>query len=90
MCGRCEGEPYRGVNALFNSDLQAVMGYEDRAGWVIVSGEVIVHIGATALSNEKNPLFRGCQKAVDARSDQERVKLEELSKKLARPAFGAP
>lgn len=90
MCGRCEGDPYRGVKALFNGDLQAAIECEDRTDWLVVSGEVIVYLGATALSDEANPLFRGCKTAISGLNSDERMKLDALSRKLSRPAFGAP
>lgn len=89
MCGRCEGDPYRGVKALFNGDLQASIECEDRRDWLVVSDEVIVYLGTTALSKEVNPLFRGCEVAIDGLNNDERMKLNALSRKLSRPAFGA-
>lgn len=88
MCGRCEGDPYRGVKALFNGDLQRVMEFQDREDWVVVSSKVIVYLGATSLNNEENFLFRGCDIATARLSEGERTSLVALGDALSRPAFG--
>jgi ribosomal protein S18 acetylase RimI-like enzyme len=36
-------ERYQGVQALFNADLQAQMGFADREGWLIMSNEEIIY-----------------------------------------------
>lgn len=88
MCGRCEKEPYRGVGALFNGDLQLKSGLEDRADWTVISPKVVVYLGKSAFANNENPLIRGCEQAVNALSLDEQLALNALSKKLGRPAFG--
>ncbi|OYX08926.1 MAG: hypothetical protein B7Z16_18895, partial [Algoriphagus sp. 32-45-6] len=90
MCGRCEGEPYRGVKALFNGDLQRRIENGDRMDWEIISSRVIVYIGATAMANEANPLFRGCDAGVKTLDDEELLRLAALSRRLSRPAIGTP
>lgn len=90
MCGRCEGDPYRGVKSLFNGDLQAKNGFEDREDWTILSPNVIVHLGASALPQEVNALFRGCESSTDNLDLEEQLGLVVLAKKLGRPAFGRP
>jgi|GEM_PF-3434058 len=90
MCGRCEGEPYRGVKALFNGDLQQKMAFQDREDWLVVSNRVTVFLGESALRDEANPLFRGCEVAESALTDDEQTQLNDLSRKLARPAIGRP
>lgn len=90
MCGRCEGEPYRGVGALFSGDLQAKIGYEDRTDWLAISGSVIVFLGESALPNEAHPLFRGCEEAIDGLNIDTRGQLEALGEEYARPAVGTP
>jgi len=90
MCGRCTGEPYRGVKALFNGDLQASIESVDRKDWAVISSEVIVHLGTSALGDEANPLFRGCETATNGLRSDDQMKLNDLSRKLSRPAFGAP
>ena len=90
MCGRCEGEPYRGVKALFNGDLQVKDGFEDRADWTVHSSNVAVYIGESVFENAENPLLRGCEQAIDALSVDERIALDALSKSLGRPVFGKP
>lgn len=51
-------EPYSGVASLFNADAQAVMGFEDRKDWLVVSAEKIVYLGhvATNASGENQDL----------------------------------
>ena len=90
MCGRCEGEPYRGVKALFNGDLQAKMEHEDRADWLVLSDTVIVYLGASALALDDRALLRGCDTAVQNLSDTDRAHLAQLALSLGRPAFGRP
>lgn len=90
MCGKCEGEPYRGVKALFNGDYQTNGGFEDRADWTIVSPRVIVYLGASAFENSENPLFRACDQAIDTLTIDESTALSALSKSLGRPIFGKP
>lgn len=88
MCRRCEGEPYRGVGALFNGDLQAKNLFDDRADWRVLSPNVTVYLGESVFVNAENPLFRGCEQAVNALSVNDRTALDALSKHLGRPAFG--
>ena len=90
MCGKCEGEPYRGVKALFNGDLQAKGRSEDRADWTILSTRVAVFLGESALKNEENPLFRACDTAIGLLTIDERTALSALGKNLGRPVFGKP
>ena len=45
MSGTCEGEPCRGVGSLFNADLQALDGFEDRADWTVLSPNIAVCLG---------------------------------------------
>jgi len=87
MCGRCEGDPYRGVKSLFDGDLQAVMDFEDRADWEVISGDVAVYLGESDLKNEHRPLFHGCEIAAAGLTDSERISLLSLSKTLSRPAY---
>lgn len=90
MCGNCRGEPYSGVRALFNGDLQSAGGFEDRSEWIVFSSRIAVFLGESALKNEDHPLFRACDNAIEALTTDERVSLEALSKNLKRPAFGRP
>jgi hypothetical protein len=90
MCGRCEGDPYRGVKALSNGDLQAKGGFEDREDWTVISPDVIVHLGASALPPEVNALFRGCVEATEQLDPEDQIDLVVLARKLGRPAFGKP
>lgn len=90
MCGRCEGEPYRGVKALFNGDLQSKMRFADREDWQIISPRVTIHLGESALPPELNALFRGCESAIASLTVDERTALDALSKSLGRPTFGKP
>ncbi|MGH7218166.1 MAG: hypothetical protein ACREGE_01840 [Candidatus Microsaccharimonas sp.] len=90
MCGRCEGDPYRGVKALFNGDLQAKDGFEDREDWTVLSPNVIVHLGASALPPEVNALFRGCKNSTENLDPEEQIELVAMARKLGRPAFGRP
>lgn len=90
MCGRCEGEPYRGVKALFNGDLQTKNGFEDREDWTILSPNVTVYLGESEFPSEANALFRGCEQATTSLDINERTALDALSKTLKRPAFGKP
>lgn len=88
MCGYCEGERYRGVMALFNADLQRGMG--DTTDWLVISEDVIVHVGASNLPDEERPLFRGCPESIASLSYTELFALEALSKVYGRPAIGKP
>lgn len=90
MCGKCEGEPYRGVKALFNGDLQTDGVFEDRADWTIVSPRIAIYLGKSVFNNEENPLFRACDQAIESLTVDERTALEALSKNLQRPIFGKP
>ena len=90
MCGKCEGEPYRGVKALFNADLQAKGGSEDRADWIVISSRVAVYLGESAFKNEENPLFRACDNAIQSLTVDEQFALGALSSRLGRPIFGRP
>lgn len=90
MCGRCEGEPYRGVTALFHGDEQAASGFKDREEWLVVSSKVIVYVGQSMLANEMHPLVRVCSEGSKMLSDQELGKLAVLRNELSRPAIGAP
>ncbi len=90
MCGRCEGEPYRGVSALFNADLQAKAAFQDRGDWTILSSRVAVYLGESIFKNEENPLLRACDTAINSLTIDEHTALEALSKNLRRPAFGKP
>lgn len=90
MCGKCEGEPYRGVKALFNGDLQAKNTFDDRTDWTILSSSVAIYLGESMFKNEENPLFRACDKAIGLLTVDERTALEALSKSLHRPIFGKP
>ena len=86
MCGRCDGEPYRGVTALFNGDLQALMGSIDRKDWLAVSGNVILHIGKSALTNASNYLVWDCDVGYyGLLGSEERSELESISADLSRP-----
>lgn len=88
MCAKCEGEQFRGIRALFNGDLQRSSDFLDRAEWVVVSKEVVVHIGASALADHERPLLRGCGIYLAQIPDEIADHVIELSKKLSRPAFG--
>jgi hypothetical protein len=88
MCGRCEGEPYRGVSALFNGDLQASGEFEDRADWLLLSPRITVYLGKSALENAANPLFRSCDEAVGSLTIDELTVLSALSINLGRPMLG--
>ena len=90
MCGKCEGEPYRGVKALFNGDLQIKNSFEDRADWTLLSKKVAVYLGESAFVNEENPLFRACDVAIGSLTVDEHTALNALSKSLGRPIFGNP
>jgi len=90
MCGQCEGEPYRGVRALFNGDLQAKDAFQDRADWTILSSRVAVYLGQSALEKEVNPLFKGCDRLIESLTIDESSALNALSKSLGRPAVGRP
>jgi hypothetical protein len=85
MCNRCEGEPYCGVNALFNGDVQTAMEYADRKNWLVVSKAIIVYLGVTSLRKEGNILFHGCHAAVASIGNEEYETLEMLSDALQRP-----
>ena len=88
MCGNCKGEPYRGVRALFNGDLQAGIEFQDRDEWTIISPKVIVFLGESALKNEDHPLFRACNTAIQSLTISEQTALEALAKDMERPIFG--
>lgn len=90
MCGRCEGEPYRGVPMLFNGDRQSKKGGGlDRQEWLIISSDVIVYLGKTALpKGVENPLFRGCEEAIRGLTPYEHEVLGILSNRFARSATG--
>lgn len=88
MCGRCEGDPYRGVKALFNGDLQNANKFQDREDWVVISNKLIVYLGASSFAREENFLFRGCDTATKELSEDERTYLGTLAFELSRPAFG--
>ena len=88
MCGNCEGEPYRGVRALFNGDLQAAGGFEDRVDWLVLSEKVAVYLGESSLDTAEHPLFRACETARNSLTIDEHTALNALSKSLGRPAFG--
>lgn len=90
MCGKCEGEPYRGIKALFNGDLQTKGGFEDRADWTVLSSKVAVYLGESAFKNTENPLFRACSEAIESLTIDERTALVALSKSTKRPVFGSP
>ena len=90
MCGKCEGEPYRGVGALFNADLQTKGNFEDRAEWTVLSPSVAAYLGESMFSNEENPLFRACGVAIESLSVDEQTALDALAKALHRPKFGRP
>lgn len=90
MCGKCEGQPYRGVGALFNADLQRLGRFEDRKDWQVFSPAVAIHIGQSMFETAENPLFRACNEAIDSLTVDERMILEALSKQTGRPAFGRP
>lgn len=90
MCGKCEGEPYRGVRALFNGDLQVNARFDDRADWKVISPKIIVYLGKSVLSSYENPLFRGCEQAIGKLSVDDRIALDALSDSLGRPTFGTP
>ena len=90
MCGICEGEPYRGVRALFNGDLQHKGAFDDRVDWTILSRNVAVYIGESSLQNADHPLLRACEKATETLTVDERIALNGLSKSLGRPAIGNP
>lgn len=90
MCRRCEGEPYCGVTALFRGDVQRRTEHGEREDWLVVSSRVIIFLGTTALGPEFVPLFRGCETAISALSEDERAKIDALSVKTSRPAVGAP
>jgi hypothetical protein len=86
MCGRCDGEPYRGVAALFNGDLQNLIGFADREDWVVVSDNVIVYIGETTLKNDAYPLTRDCDVGFYGLLwQQDRSELESIGDELSRP-----
>lgn len=89
MCGQCNGEPYLGVRALFNADLQVVGQCEDRSDWLVFSNKLIVYLGESALKNEDRALYRACDNAVAGLDTQERTDLDMLSRVLGRPALGA-
>lgn len=86
MCGRCDGEPFRGVAALFNGDLQSQMGFADREDWLVASNNVIVHIGKTSLKPGENYLIRDCDIGYYGLLwPEERAALEGISSELNRP-----
>jgi hypothetical protein len=86
MCGRCVGEPYRGVTALFNGDLQSLIDFNDRKDWLVVSGNVILHIGETALGDDENCLIRDCDTGYfRLLTSEERLGLESTGSELSRP-----
>lgn len=90
MCGRCEGDPYRGVKALFNGDLQAEGEFQDRKEWTVLSPNVIVYLGASAFHREKSPLFQGCKRSMEDLDPEEQIDLVILAKRLGRQAFRRP
>jgi len=66
------------------------MAFQDREGWLVVSRDVVVYLGASALRGEERPLFHGCEVSEATLTEDEQLQLDELSRRLARPAIGRP
>ncbi len=86
MCGRCKGEPYSGVMALFNGDLHHASDFADRSEWWVLSPNVIVYLGESSLSLAQRSLVPDCHIGYQQKlSASEREKIEELSLDVGRP-----
>lgn len=90
MCGRCEGEPYKGVKSLFDGDLQAKGQFDDRGDWKVISPRVAVYVGESDFINEERPLVRVCDVGIQTITIDERTALKALSVEIKRPIFGKP
>lgn len=88
MCGKCQGEQYKGVRALFNGDTQSLGEFNDRRDWLVISPEVIVHLGSSALKPEENYLYRGCEANIRSLDVGDSIALVALGHELSRPPFG--